>query len=348
MNPRADPLIDQAATAFEQGDFERAVALTTDALKAQPKNADALHLRAAAHFEAGELDRSLEDWRAAHKLAPDDLEVLLGLCDLLLVHHGEERERVEEALGLCERGAKRAAKADDVELEFEFLLLAGTGLNQLGECKRGLEVLDRAQALCPGSTDAALERGIALFELCRFDDAKRVFEEVLQKEPADPFALHHLGLLAERRGELAAAKDHFERAQRLAPDDFPPPVTLPDGDFDAAVEDAIARLPDNVREYLDNTTIAVEPLPSDEDLTSDEPPLSPTILGVFRGTPVGERSVTNAFDHVPAQICLYQRNLERFARTREELLEQIGITIMHEVGHLIGLDEHDLWERGLE
>ncbi len=45
---------------------------------------------------------------------------------------------------------------------------------------------------------------------------------------------------------------------------------------------------------------------------------------------------------------LYQRNLERFARTREELIEQIGITVMHEVGHLIGLDEDDLWERGLD
>jgi len=29
-------------------------------------------------------------------------------------------------------------------------------------------------------------------------------------------------------------------------------------------------------------------------------------------------------------------------------LEQIGITLLHEVGHLVGLDEEDLWERGLE
>jgi predicted Zn-dependent protease with MMP-like domain len=92
----------------------------------------------------------------------------------------------------------------------------------------------------------------------------------------------------------------------------------------------------------------VEPIPTDEDLRSSSPPLSPSILGVFRGTPVGERSVTSAWDHAPASIVLYQRNLERFARTREELIEQIGITVMHEVGHLMGLDEHDLWERGLE
>jgi predicted Zn-dependent protease with MMP-like domain len=103
-----------------------------------------------------------------------------------------------------------------------------------------------------------------------------------------------------------------------------------------------------VKPYLENTTISVEPLPGEEDLTSSDPPLSPCILGVFRGTPIGERSVTSSADHFPAAIVLYQRNLERFARTREELLEQIGITLLHEVGHLVGLDEEDLWERGLE
>ncbi len=348
MNPREDPLIEKAAQAFEQGEFERAVALATEALRASPKSADALHLRAAAHFETGDHDRSLLDWRAALALSPDDLEITLGLCEVLVLHRGEERELVEEGLTLCEKGAKRAAKEEDVELEFEFLLLGGTGLNQLGECARGLAVLDRAAALCPGSLEAQLERALALFELCRFDEAKAAFEDVLRRSPDDPYALHHLGLLAERRGDDVAAKAHFERAQQLSADDFPPPVSLPDGDFDAAVEDAIARLPQNVKEYVESSTIAVEPFPSDEDLLAEEPPLSPTILGVFRGVPVGERSVTNAMDHLPAQIVLYQRNLERFATTREELLEQIGITIMHEVGHLIGLDEDDLWERGLD
>jgi predicted Zn-dependent protease with MMP-like domain len=103
-----------------------------------------------------------------------------------------------------------------------------------------------------------------------------------------------------------------------------------------------------VKGYLDNVTISVEDIPSYDDLTGQSPPLSPCILGVFRGTPVGERSVTNPYDHFPTSIVLYQKNLERFARTREELIEQIGITVMHEVGHLVGLDEDDLWERGLD
>ncbi len=40
--------------------------------------------------------------------------------------------------------------------------------------------------------------------------------------------------------------------------------------------------------------------------------------------------------------------MARFARDRRELIEQIGITLIHEVGHFLGLDEEDLWELGLE
>ncbi len=346
--PEVASLLDEAADLFEGADFEGARAKAEAALALCASHPEALHLKAAALLEAGDQDRALDAFRQAHKAAPDDLEVLLGLCDVLVCHRGEERELVEEGLGLCDKGARRAAKADDSELQFEFLLLAGTALNQVGECERALEVLGRAVSLCPGSAEAALERAIALFESCRFTEAQAAFEDVLRRSPEEPWAHHHLGLLFERRGEHAEAKKRFLRAQELSPEDFPPPVACSDEDFDRAVEDAIFRLPEHVKGYLDNATIAVEPIPKDEDLTSGAPPLSPTILGVFRGPTVGDRGVTDAWGHETASITLYQRNLERFARTREELLEQIGITIMHEVGHLIGLDEHDLWERGLE
>ena len=47
-------------------------------------------------------------------------------------------------------------------------------------------------------------------------------------------------------------------------------------------------------------------------------------------------------------MALYRRNLARVVRTREELLEQIEVTLLHEVGHLRGEDDHELAARGLE
>ena len=46
--------------------------------------------------------------------------------------------------------------------------------------------------------------------------------------------------------------------------------------------------------------------------------------------------------HLPSSIVLFQRNLERFARSRAELIEEIGVTLVHEVGHFLGLDEDEL------
>jgi predicted Zn-dependent protease with MMP-like domain len=348
---RADdsaPLLDEAANAFDEGRFDDVVSLAERALQLEPRSAPARHFRAAGLLEAGRGDEALQEYERALRLAPGDPEILLGMADLLIRRPGEDRTLVERGLALCEKGRKLARKADDPDLEFEFLLLEGTARNQLGECSEAIEVLDEALAVVPDSADAALERAIALFELCRFDEAQRALRKVIQQSPDEAWAHHYQGLIAERRKDAREAKKQFTRAQALSPDEFPPPVRLDDDDFDRAVEDAIAQLPAHVKQYLENATIAVEPIPADEDLKSSDPPLSPSILGVFRGTPVGERSVTNAFDHFPASIVLYQRNLERFARNREELIEQIGITLMHEVGHLIGLDEHDLWERGLE
>jgi predicted Zn-dependent protease with MMP-like domain len=54
------------------------------------------------------------------------------------------------------------------------------------------------------------------------------------------------------------------------------------------------------------------------------------------------------WSHFPSSIVLYQRNLERAARTRAELVEEVRITLVHEVGHFLGLSEDELYQRGLE
>ncbi|MBJ6766138.1 metallopeptidase family protein [Myxococcaceae bacterium JPH2] len=341
--------LEGVADAFEDGDFAQAL-LGAEALLAQePDLPEALHYRAASLVELGRLEDAGRAYGQALRAAPDDLEILLSAADCMVCRVGDDREALEEGLTLCARGRKLAQKADDVELLYEFLLLEGMGLNQLGECERALASLDAALGHMPRSVDAQLERGIALFESCRFPHAQEAFERVLKEMPDEPWAQHYLGLMAERRGDAKEAKKRFQRAQTLAPEEFPPPVALEEEAFDRAVEDAVKALPAQVKQYLDHVTLAVEDLPSDEDLLAQHPPLSPSILGVFRGTPVGERNtVMGGFDPYPASIVLYQKNLERFARTRAELLEQIGITVMHEVGHLMGLDEDDLWERGLD
>ncbi|MBL0274768.1 MAG: metallopeptidase family protein [Anaeromyxobacter sp.] len=255
---------------------------------------------------------------------------------------------LERAVALARAGARAARQHGLRDLEADLRWLEGSALTELADPATALARLDEALALAPDHLDARLERAFALSELSRFDEARAQLEDVLARAPDEAWAHHQLGLLAERRGDQAEATRRFERARRLDPQAFPRPVSVSRAEFDGLVEAALLDIPEQVRRYLANVPITVEDLPSDDDLAGSEPPLSPTILGLFRGAPYGQKVSSDPWSHLPSAIVLYQRNLERAVGSRAELEEQIGVTLIHEVGHFLGLDEDELAARGLD
>jgi predicted Zn-dependent protease with MMP-like domain/Flp pilus assembly protein TadD len=341
-NPRFAQLLDRAEDALEAGNADDALALANQMLRDEPDDLDALDLKAVAQRQLGDLEASVETYQRLAGLEPKNPAWPLALADLLVRDAEDDRDLIEQGLEVLEAGERLVGK--DPELRFELELLRATALNQLGDFTEALASIQVALDVDPSSAEAQLEQGQALFELCRFDEARRVYQALARDFPDEAWAHHALGLLAERRGEDPAP--YFERARRSNPDDFPPPVHLSPEAFDQAVAEAIAALPEHAKPALENCLIDVQPIPSDEDLK--EGGVSPLILGVFRGAALDERSPVSAADHQTAHITLYQNNLERFARTRQELLDEIRITVLHEVGHLLGLDEDELYERGLD
>jgi predicted Zn-dependent protease with MMP-like domain len=254
----------------------------------------------------------------------------------------------ERALSLARRGAKQARREGDAMLAADLYWLEGAALLDLADPPAALAALDEALRLVPDHLDALLERAEALFELCRFDEAGTVAANVVDLAGDEARAHHLLGLLAERRGDAREAERRLVRARKLDPEGFPKSVRLSRRDFDAAVERAFEALPDLVRRYLANVPVTVEDLPADHDLLESDPPLPPTILGLFRGAPYGQKLSSDPWSHLPSSIVLYQRNLERAAGSRAELEEEIATTLVHEVGHFLGLDEDELGARGLD
>ncbi len=337
-----------AACGEDEVDAERVLALAERALQIAPADASALHHRAAALEGMGRLEDARDAYREALVKAPDDVELLLSAAGLAIADGTADEARTEEGLRLCAQAMKQAKATGDGPLEVELLLMEAIAHSQRGDAATALSRAESALQLDPESLAAQLERGLALFELCQFDASLKALEALKEPFSEDAWLHHHLGLLYERRGDGKRARRAFLRAQELAPDEFPAAVELEDDAFDAAVKDAVAQLPPQFQPLLANTALAVQPFPTEEDLLAQSPPLSPTLLGVFHGTPIGQRSVSSAADHFPSRIILYQRNLERFATTREELIEQIQVTVVHEVGHLVGLDEEALEKLGLE
>jgi predicted Zn-dependent protease with MMP-like domain/Flp pilus assembly protein TadD len=350
-SPEVVRLVEAAADAFEEARFEEALALSDQAVALAPRSVAALHYRAASLTELGQLEDARVAYERALAEGKDDVEVLLGAADLhvnRLQEDEPDRDLLERGLDLAGRGARLARKAGEAELAAELGWLEGAALNQLGRCREALARLDVAEKEQPESLDVLLEKGIALYELCRFDDARTALLRAEKLDGDDPWTQHYLGLVAERRGDAEEARRHFERARRLAPEEFPKPIALTPDAFDRAVEDALEKLPEQVRRYLSNVAITVEDVPSDEELIAADPPLSPAILGLFRGPSYGRNDAVDPWTHLPSSIVLFQRNLQRLARSRAELIEQIGVTLIHEVGHFLGLDEDELYDRGLD
>ncbi len=221
--------------------------------------------------------------------------------------------------------------------------------NDLGQFADAVDRADWVLERKANDPEAAYERAVALFELCRFAEAKRAFTTLLNDTERAAHAHHHLGLLLEREGHESEAETHFALARKLDEADFPPPVMLSPDAFRAELTKAIASLPDDMRRDLKGVPVEAEDLPALDDLTSGEPPLSPTILGLFRGPPLNELCTPEPGDKGPCRsVVLYRKNLGRAVKTEAELVEQIRVTLLHEVGHLRGEDDYELAARGLE
>lgn len=115
--------------------------------------------------------------------------------------------------------------------------------------------------------------------------------------------------------------------------------------FDAIVDQALSRIPMEIRSHLDNILISVQDEPDAEMLLDAGVSPGETLFGLYRGVPLIERSVT-APPLYPDMIFIFRGPLERAFPTRRELIEEIETTVVHEVAHYLGLSDDDLERLG--
>lgn len=343
--------LDAAREYFDAQHYEQALSCAAQASALSPSDVLAHTERANALAGLERFDEARLAYARALAIDPDSLEALAGAAHLYAVQLPSSREVDELGVLYAERGFDLAQSQHDEEFALSFARIAAMALNDVGQPRDALERAEWVLERRKDDAEAGYERAVALFELCRFDDAAPAFERLLGDHDRAPFAHQHLGLLLERRGKQAEADSHFRRATELAPEDFPSPVLLSPTEFKAQLDKTLAELPDDMKRDLKGVPVEVEDIPQEDDLTANDPPLSPTILGLFRGPPLGEECVVeqDAGDAEPCRsVVLYRKNLARAVKSRDELLEQIKVTLLHEIGHLRGEDDGELAARGLE
>ncbi len=122
------------------------------------------------------------------------------------------------------------------------------------------------------------------------------------------------------------------------------PVWLSRRAFEELVRETLDSLPEPIRDALDNVAIMVErePRVRHRRVVGVR---GGTLFGLYEGVPLPAR--TSGYGMVtPDVITLFQGPLCRAARDRAELMRLIRETVLHELAHHFGIDDHRLQELG--
>ena len=117
--------------------------------------------------------------------------------------------------------------------------------------------------------------------------------------------------------------------------------------FERLVQRALDRLPPEFQDHLENVSVVIAEEPAFELLEAmgyDPEDPEDTLFGLYEGVPLTERQYDDVL--LPDQITIFRRPLLEWAESEEEVVEEVRVTVLHEIGHFFGLDEERLDELG--
>lgn len=114
------------------------------------------------------------------------------------------------------------------------------------------------------------------------------------------------------------------------------PLEMSPDEFDRVVEAALDELPQEIAERVHNVAVIVEEHAPAED---------PDLLGLYDGVALTERAANHS-GALPDRIFLFRANLLDMCESHDELVDEVRITVVHEIAHHFGIDDARLDELG--
>ena len=114
------------------------------------------------------------------------------------------------------------------------------------------------------------------------------------------------------------------------------PIEMARAEFEALVDRALDEIPDEITALVRNVVVLVE----------DEPPEDePDLLGLYDGIALTERWGDPMME-LPDRIFIFRGPLLDMCDTEEQLVDEVRITVVHEVAHHFGIDDDRLHDLG--
>jgi predicted Zn-dependent protease with MMP-like domain len=113
-------------------------------------------------------------------------------------------------------------------------------------------------------------------------------------------------------------------------------LQIGEAEFEELVAEALDLLPDDLAAELNNVVVVIEDAP---------PPGDEHLLGVYDGIPLTERDRWYS-GVLPDRISIFRRPLLEMCHSPDEVVEQVRITVLHEIAHHFGISDQRLDELG--
>ncbi|WP_062517798.1 metallopeptidase family protein [Demequina gelatinilytica] len=107
-------------------------------------------------------------------------------------------------------------------------------------------------------------------------------------------------------------------------------------EFEKAVDDAIDAVPDELLDLVDNCVILIEDEPEGDDKD---------LLGLYDGVALTERGDLWGGE-LPDRILIYMNPTLRMCEDKDDVREEVAVTVVHEIAHHFGIDDDRLHELG--
>jgi tetratricopeptide (TPR) repeat protein len=315
--------LDRGWDLVGRGDYAGALISAQKSLELDAESPDAHNLLGFIHQAEGRAEDALEHYRQAIAIDETYVEAMLNAAEVLI----HSLRDYDSGLAMVEEALDFAEGDDEVG---DALLLRFDALMQQGD-------RDGAAAVAAKLPEGPFENaqldfmiGRAKFETGDLDGAEKHLELAVKREGPSGDAFYYQGLVREARGDLRGATLAFLQAREADLNAPRPSWSLSASSFERKVQNAVRKLPTALAEAIDGALVVVSDIPGPEVVAEGVDPHIGVLIDDLQdagGRPVASEAQAER----AGRVFVYQRNIERWAESAQEVEDEILQTLEHEL-----------------